>query len=452
MISQELENGNTFKVVLKLAIPAMIAQFINVLYSIIDRIYITNLKVDGDLALTAIGIVAPICTMISSFSALLGQGGGPLMEMYVGKKDLKGARSVLSNAFFMLLVCGIIVPSLFWIFHTPLLNLFGATNNTINFASDYMMYYLLGAPFQIMALGLNYYLTSQGYANKAMFTMILGALVNILLDPLFIFGFNMGVKGAAIATSIAQVVSFIYVFIMLRLKSTEVNVSFGSYNTKTMRKILFLGVSPFIILMTDSLVLVILNMSLKMNVSSDMVDKYILTATIITSFYQLFSMPLLGISGGTGAILSYNYGAKNSKRVKDAEKVITLYALIFTTFCAILSLFIAKPFFNYMTKDTFAYTLANKMVFCYMTPFIILSFQYTFVDGLTALGLANIGIFLSLNRKITNIVCILVLPKFMGGEGVFYAELIADIWSSLCTFTTFMLLINKILKKNEKNN
>ena len=449
MISKDLESGNTFKVVLKLALPAMIAQFINVLYSIIDRVYITNLSENGDLALTAIGVVAPVCTMISSFSALLGQGGGPLMEMSVGKKDIKGARQVLSNAFLMLLICGILIPSLFWVFHTPLLNLFGATNKTIGYATDYMMFYLLGAPFQIMALGLNYYLTSQGYANKAMFTMILGALVNILLDPLFIFGFGLEVKGAAIATSIAQIVSFIYVFIVLRLKSTEVNIGFGSYSLKTMRKILFLGISPFIILMTDSLVLVILNMSLKMNVDSEYVDKYILTATIITSFYQLFSMPLLGISGGTGAILSYNYGAKNSKRVKEAEKVITLYALIFTTICVILSLFLAKPFFNYMTNDTFAYDLASKMVYCYMAPFIILSFQYTFVDGLTALGLANIGIFLSLNRKIVNIVSILILPKFVGGNGVFYAELIADTWASVTTFITFMLLINKILKKNE---
>ncbi len=449
MVSKELENGNVFKVVFKLALPAMIAQFINVLYSIIDRIYISNLKVDGDLALTAIGVVAPVCTMISSFSSLLGQGGGPLMEMSVGKKDLNGARKVLSNAFLMLLICGILVPLIMLIVHTPLLSLFGATDKTIGFANDYMLFYLIGAPFQIMSLGLNYYLTSQGYANKAMFTMILGALVNILLDPLFIFGFNLGVKGAAIATSIAQIASFVYVFIVLRLKSTEVNITFGQYDFKTMRKILFLGVSPFIILMTDSLVLVFLNMSLKMNVETDLVDKYILTATIITSFYQLFSMPLLGISGGTGAILSFNYGARNSKRVKEAEKVITMYALIFTSICLILSIFLAKPFFNYMTKDTFVLSLASKMVWCYMAPFIILSFQYTFVDGLTALGLANIGIFLSLNRKITNIVCILVLPKFVGGEGVFYAELIADIWSSVVSFTTFMLLINKILKKNE---
>lgn len=451
MKSIELESGNTIKVVLKLALPAMLAQFINVLYSIIDRIYITNLPSNGDLALTAIGVVAPICTMISSFSSLLGQGGGPLMEMKVGQKDIDGAKKVLSNAFLMLIISAILIPLIIWAIHTPLLNLFGVTENTYVYANDYMAFYLIGAPFQIMSLGLNYYLTSQGYSNKAMFTMILGALVNIILDPLFIFTFNMGVSGAAIATSIAQIVSFIYVVIVLRLKSTEVKLSFGGYNLKTMGNILLLGISPFIILMTDSLVLVFLNMSLKLNCEGDLIDKYILTATIITSFYQLFSMPLLGISGGTGAILSYNFGAKNSKRVKSAEKVITAMALIFTTLCLILSIFLARPFFNYMTSDSFVRDLACKMVWCYMAPFIILSFQYTFVDGLTALGLANIGIFLSLNRKITNIVLILVLPKFIGGSGVFYAELIADIWSSIVTFTTFMLIINKILKKNESN-
>lgn len=450
MITDELKQGNIIKVVLRLALPAMLAQFINVLYSIIDRIYITNLGEKGDLALTAIGVVAPICTLISSFSSLLGQGGGPLMEMKVGEGNLDKAKKVLSNAFLLLIISGILIPIIILIFHEPILNLFGVTENTKDYANDYMLFYLIGAPFQIMALGLNYYLTSQGYSNKAMFTMILGALVNIVLDPLFIFAFGLEVKGAAIATSIAQIVSFIYVVIVLRMKSTEIKLSFGGYNLKIMWKIIVLGFSPFIILMTDSLVLVILNMSLKLHCDPNEVDSYILVATIISSFYQLFSMPLLGISGGTGSILSYNYGAKNSKRLKKAEFVITAFALIFTTLCVIISIFTAKPFFNYMTDSKFVVDIATKMIWCYMGPFIILTFQYTFVDGLTALGLAKYGIFLSLNRKITNITLILVLPIFMGGEGVFFAELIADIWSSVVTFTVFMLSFNHILKKNEQ--
>ena len=451
MINDELEHGNTLKVVLKLAVPQMLAQFINVLYSIIDRIYITNMSSGGDLALTAIGIVSPICTLIASFSALLGQGGGPLMEMKVGEGKKEEAKKVLSNAFLMLLIFSIIIPLIILIFRIPLLNLFGATEATLDYANQYMMFYLIGAPFQIMSLGLNYYLTSQGYSNKAMFTMVLGAIINICLDPLFIFTFNLGVKGAAIATSIAQIVSFIYVFLILRSKSVEVKISFGSYSFKIMKRILVLGISPFIILMTDSLVLIILNMSLKMHTDASLTDKYILTATIISSFYQLFSMPLLGISGGTGSILSYNFGAKNSKRVKKAEFVITCLALCFTSLCVIISIFAAKPFFNYMTNDSFVLDLASKMIWCYMGPFIILSFQYTFVDGLTALGLAKYGIFLSLNRKITNIILVLVLPIYLNGKGVFYAELIADIWSSIVSFITFMIIINPILKKNETN-
>ena len=449
MVSSELACGNITKTILKLAIPQMLAQFINVLYSIIDRVYISNLAVDGDIALTAIGVCAPVCTMIASFSSLLGQGGGPLMEMKVGQKDVKGAEKILANAFLMLVIAGILIPLIMLIFHKNLLNLFGASESTYNYARDYMMFYLIGAPFQIAALGLNYYLTSQGYSNKAMFTMLLGALINIALDPVFIFGFNLGVKGAAIATSIAQIASFIYVVIVLRLKSTEVKLTVGGYNLKDMKKIVFSGISPFIILMTDSLVLVFLNMSLKMNMESTLADKYILAATIITSFYQLFSMPLLGISGGTGSILSYNFGAKNSLRVKKSEKVITIFALIFTTFSVVLSCFVSRPFFNYMTTDEFVLDLCSKMVWCYMAPFIILSFQYAFVDGLTALGKANIGIYLSLNRKITNILLILILPRFVGGEGVFYAESVADVWSSLTTLVVFLLIINKILKKNE---
>ncbi len=450
MNSIELAQGNITKTVLKLALPAMLAQFINVLYSIIDRVYISNLNTNGDLALTAIGVCAPICTLIASFSSLLGQGGAPLMEMKVGQKDMKGARAMLSNAFLLLLIFGILIPLIILILHEKILYFFGASDNTLSFAKDYMLIYLIGAPFQIIALGLNYYLTSQGYSNKAMFTMVLGAIINIVLDPIFIFGFGLEVKGAAIATSIAQIVSCIYVILILRSKKTEVRLTLGSYNFKYMRKIVTSGLSPFIILMTDSLVLVILNMSLKLNASSDIADKYILSATIITSFYQLFSMPLLGISGGTGAILSYNFGARNTDRVKRSEKVITICALIFTTFSVILSIFISKPFINYMTSDSFVMELSSKMVWCYLAPFIILSFQYAFVDGLTALGKANIGIYLSLNRKITNIVLILLLPKIIGADGVFYAELVADIWSSLTTFTVFMLIFNKILKKNEE--
>lgn len=450
MNSIELAQGSITKTVLKLALPAMLAQFINVLYSIIDRVYISNLNTNGDLALTAIGVCAPICTLIASFSSLLGQGGAPLMEMKVGQKDMKGARRMLSNAFLLLVIFGILIPLVILILHEKILYFFGASDNTLSFAKDYMLIYLIGAPFQIIALGLNYYLTSQGYSNKAMFTMVLGAIINIVLDPIFIFGFGLEVKGAAIATSIAQIVSCIYVILILRSKKTEVRLTLGSYNFKDMRKIITSGLSPFIILMTDSLVLVILNMSLKLNASSDIADKYILSATIITSFYQLFSMPLLGISGGTGAILSYNFGARNTDRVKRSEKVITICALIFTTFSVILSIFISKPFINYMTSDSFVMELSSKMVWCYLAPFIILSFQYTFVDGLTALGKANIGIYLSLNRKITNIVLILLLPKIIGADGVFYAELVADIWSSLTTFTVFMLIFNKILKKNEE--
>ncbi len=450
MNSIELAQGNITKTVLKLALPAMLAQFINVLYSIIDRVYISNLNTNGDLALTAIGVCAPICTLIASFSSLLGQGGAPLMEMKVGQNDMKGARRMLSNAFLLLVIFGILIPLIILILHEKILYFFGASDNTLSFAKDYMLIYLIGAPFQIIALGLNYYLTSQGYSNKAMFTMVLGAIINIVLDPIFIFGFGLEVKGAAIATSIAQIVSCIYVVLILRSKKTEVRLTLGSYNFKDMRKIITSGLSPFIILMTDSLVLVILNMSLKLNASSDIADKYILSATIITSFYQLFSMPLLGISGGTGAILSYNFGARNTDRVKRSEKVITICALIFTTFSVILSIFISKPFINYMTSDSFVMELSCKMVWCYLAPFIILSFQYTFVDGLTALGKANIGIYLSLNRKITNIVLILLLPKIIGADGVFYAELVADIWPSLTTFTVFMLIFNKILKKNEE--
>lgn len=449
-MNEKLEKGNLYKVVLGLCLPQMLAQFINVLYSIIDRLYITNYGSSGEMMFTSIGICAPIITFITSFFYLVGSGGAPLYSILLGEGSSDKSRSVLNNSFILLLVFGIIVPLLVFIFMEPLLNAFGATSNTMEFSKSYLRIYLISSPFTIIALGLNQFLVSGGHTVKAMLTMIIGAVFNIILDPIFIFGFDMGLEGAAVASVISQVISFLYVIYLIVFKN-EIRLGFGNYNLKYIKRILALGFAPFIIAMTDSLCQIALNASIKVHAPVGEVDQYIECATIVQSFYFLFAMPLLGVSGGTGAVLSYNFGARNIDRVKKAEFIITLYGIIFTVLSVVISIFTKKAFVNYFTDDSLVRDIAPKMIMFYMIPFVALTFQYTFIDGLTAIGYARYGIYLSLIRKISMIVFAFTLPYAYGVNGCFYSETYSDFISSAITFTVFMLIFNKILNKRKNS-
>lgn len=453
MSSSSISSGRIWPIVLKLALPAMFAQFINVLYSIVDRIYIAKMPVVGDFALAGVGIVAPICTLITSFSYLIGLGGAPLMAMSLGENNNDNAKKILSNSFLALLILGIIIPLIILLSYEPLLYFFGASDNTFQFAKDYLLIYLIGAPFALMSLGLNQFIISQGYSTKGMLTMLIGAIVNIILDPIFIFSLNMGVKGAALATTISQIISFIYVFIILISKYSNVKIGFKGYSLKIIGRVSRLGFSPFLIGMTDSLISIVLNISIKLY-SKENVDTYITVATLTNTFFQIFSMPLLGISSGTGSILSFNFGARNVIRVKKSEFTILKLALIFTTMATILSFVISKPFLKIFTDDVIITNETLKMIRIFMSGFIILSFQYCFVDGLTALGKAKYAVTLSLIRKISMILLTLLLPLLLGINGCFYAELISDISASIITLIVFLSVFNKILntRKNSKEN
>lgn len=446
MATMDLSKGRIAPLVLRLAFPAMLAQFINVLYSIIDRIYISHLNGIGDLALAGIGIVAPICTLITSFSYLIGLGGAPLMAMSLGEGNRENAKKILSNSFLALLILGIGIPLLVLCVYQPLLYAFGATENTYVFAEEYLLYYLIGAPFALMSLGLNQFIISQGFSNKGMATMLIGAAVNIALDPVFIFACHMGVAGAALATTISQIISFLYVLYILLSRHTGVKITFKGYKGSVILKITKLGLSPFLIGMTDSLISIVLNMSIKLYAKEE-ADAYITVATLTNSFFQLFSMPLLGISGGTGSVLSFNYGARNIRRVKESERAILILALLFTTASTIVSIFLAKPVISIFTRNADIQRECLKMIHIFMAGFIILSFQYCFVDGMTALGKARYAVTLSLIRKVSMMALALLLPLALGVEGCFYAELISDVGASLITLTVFLLVFNRILKK-----
>lgn len=446
MKALNLSQDKEYKIVLRLALPAMLAQLINVLYSIVDRLYISSID-QGAYALAGIGIVAPICTLITSFSYWIGVGGAPFMSRSLGEKNQNRAEAILANSFLALVVVSLLIPLFVLLLYPILLPSFGASENTYDFARDYLLIYLLGAPFSILSLGLNQFIISLGYSTKGMMTMLIGAVINIILDPIFIFSCHMGVMGAALATTLSQICSFLFTIFVLFSKNSQVRISFKGYSFKILRSILLLGLSPFVIAATDSIVCIVLNTSIKLY-ALEAVDEYIMVATITNSFFQLITMPLLGISGGTGAILSFNYGARNMRRVKNGERFILGLALIFTSLSFLLSFFIVNPFLSLFTQDATIASLTRETIRIFMYGIIVLSFQYCFVDGLTALGKAKEAVILSLIRKSLIIGLTLILPLWLQVNGCFYAELVSDVVSSIITLLAFTILFRRMLQKN----
>lgn len=459
MTKINLGQENTLKTIMRLAIPSMIAQLVNVLYSIVDRIYVSNMGQDGSLALIGIGVCAPITTLISSFAFLVGLGGAPLFSMALGAKDEERAKKILSNAFLMLIVLSALLMGLGYLLLEPMLYAFGASDASYPFAKAYMEIYLAGTFFSIISYGLNQFLTAQGESIASMLTILVACLCNVALDPVFIYVFDMGVQGASLATILCQGISFIWVLFYL-FRKARVRLSFGNYSRKIMFQIIRLGLSPFIIMATDSVVLIALNASLQMygNQFDGQGDFYIEVATIVQAFESLITGPLLGISSGTQPILSYNYGAKNIKRIVKAEKQIVIFGLIFTTICFVLSFFVGEGFAkifvglsqNASNLDTQAIIETSaRFIRVYMYGIILLSLQYTLVDGLTGMGQANYSIWLSLNRKVIILLpAIFIFPLLLQHEsGAFYAELLADCTGGIVSTIVYALLTPRILKK-----
>ena len=433
------------KTIFKLAIPAMLGQLVNVLYGIVDRMYIGNIKEIGDIALAGVGVSVPITTLLTSFSYLIGVGGAPLLAMSLGAKKEQEAKKILANGFLAMLVLSIIVPLITLLALDPLLLAFGATNENLVYAHEYMFIYLLGAPFAIMALGLNQFIICQGNSMSGMKTMLIGAIINIILDTVFIFVFKLNVAGAAIATVIAQVASFLYTLFIL-LKKTQVKINFGNYDLKLIGRITVMGLSPFIILATDSVVNICLNSALKNYAGTD-ANMYLTISTITTSFFQLITMSLMGISSGTQAFISYNYGANNYDRVMRGERNILIFAIIFCAVCFGLSFLITKPFIKIFTSDADITIHTTRSIRIFMYGIIPLAFQYCFVDCLTALAKPKAAAFCSLFRKILIISTTFIIPLMLGVMGCFYAEMISDIISSTVTAIFFIIAFPRILHR-----
>ena len=296
--------------VLRIAVPSMLAQFVSVLYSIVDRMYIGNIPVVGDVALAGVGVCGPVVTMVGSVAFLIGVGGAPLMSIKLGEKDEAGARRIMANCFLMLCVSAAALMAGIFPFARRMLLVFGASEATLPYAMPYFTTYLMGTPFALMATGLNQLIVCQGFAKAGMKSILLGAVMNIVLDPVFIFALGMGVRGGALATVLSQMASCAYaVWFLLFSKRAPISITFGGYSLRVMGRVLALGFSPFIIIAMDNVMIIAMNALLQRYGGAAEGDMLVTCATIAQSFMLVVTMPLGGITGGTQSILGYNYGA-----------------------------------------------------------------------------------------------------------------------------------------------
>lgn len=447
-VENDLGRDNINKLVLRIAIPSMLAQFVNVLYSIVDRMFIGNIPVIGEQALAGAGICGPMVTLITSFASLIGIGGAPLLSIRLGAKDEHGARQILANCFVMLLVLSVAIPVLVLSTKSVLLRAFGASDVTYPYANQYMTVYVLGAVFALMSAGMNQFLICQGYAKKGMISVMIGAFTNIVLDPLFIFVFDMGVGGAAFATLISQAASSIYILYYLFSHKVPIRITFGNYHIRVMKKILLYGLSPFIIIAFDSLLIIGMNATLKMYGGSEG-DMYITCATIMQSFFLMITMPLGGITGGTQSILGYNFGAGKVERIRQAIRVIVVLCLVFNV-CMMLVAFTLSPIFvSLFTGNSTYASLSIWAIKISVLGVIPLALQYPFVDAFTGMGLPTYALPLSFMRKFNYFFLLFLLPMIWGAKMIFYVEPIVDGIAGITTTIIFLRNINKILQKRK---
>ena len=437
------------KLLLRLAIPTVTAQLVNALYNIVDRIYIGHIPEVGDLALTGLGVCFPVILFVSAISALVGMGGGSRAVVRMGEGQMDQANDILGNCTALLVLLGAVATVGFLVLQEPMLYLFGATDYTIGYAKDYLTIYLCGSIFVELSLGLNFFITAQGFSTIGMATVLIGAVINIVLDPIFIFGCGMGVKGAAVATITAQGVSALWVVWFLAGRRTKLRLQRSTLRLhwNVLAPVLALGASPFIMQSTESLVNIAFNSSLKAYGGNPAVG----AMTICSSIMQVFSLLLQGLSQGAQPIVGYNYGAGHLDRVRQTFRLLFISSLVFScSTCAVLELFpdLFVALFNDKPELVGIATWALRV---YSGGIFMMGIQFSCQQTFVALGQAKISLFLALLRKIILLIpLILLLPLVLRDNqvlAVFLAEPAADILAASVTGCIFLWRFPKILRR-----
>ena len=436
------------RLLLKLSAPAIAAQIVNLLYNMVDRIYIGHIDKIGDLALTGVGVCFPLIMLISAFAALVGMGAAPRASIFMGKGDKATAEKILGNSFTLLLCVSAVLTVVFVFFAKPILLTFGASENTIGYAMEYMSIYSFGTVFVQLTLGLNAFISAQGFAKISMMTVLIGAVCNIILDPVFIFGLNMGVKGAAIATVISQFISMVWILKFLTGSKTELRIRKENLklNPQIFLPCMALGLSPFIMQATESLISVCFNSSL-LKYGGDIA---VGSMTILTSVMTFSILPLQGLCQGSQPIISYNYGAKNADRVKQGFKLTLVSCLVFSfTVWALVMLF-PQNFIKLFNNNPELVDFASHALRIYMAVNCVFGAQIACQQTFIALGNAKCSLFLALLRKIILLIpLIYILPQFISNKtnAVFLAEPVADIIAVSCTVVLFTVQFRKSMKE-----
>lgn len=436
------------KLLMKLAIPAIAAQLINMLYNLVDRIYIGHIPEVGALALTGVGVCMPIIMLISAFAALVSMGGAPRASIFMGRKDNKTAETILGNCFTLLIIVSLVITTGLLFFQKDLLMLFGASENTIGYSLSYMGIYAMGTLFVQLSLGLNAFITAQGFAKTSMYTVLIGAVVNIILDPILIFGFNMGVAGAALATIISQAISAIWVvtFLMGKKSILKITLPGMKLNKKIILPCIALGLAPFIMQSTESIIAIAFNSSL-LKYGGDIA---VGAMTILTSVMQFSMLPLQGLAQGAQPITSYNYGARNGERVKRVFFSLAKASLVYSTLLWLLIMIAPQMFASIFTPDPTLIEFTKNALRIYMAVSFIFSLQISCQMTLIAIGNVKASVFIAILRKILLLIpLIYILPMFFQDKtmAVYLAEPIADTLSVTFTIILFAYQFRNVLRE-----
>ena len=449
-MSQEVDLGKepVGHLLFILAVPAITSQVVNALYNMVDRMYIGHIPEVGSAALTGVGVCFPIIMIISAFAYLFGMGGAPRASIFMGKKDNDTAEKILGNCTTSLMIIAVLLTVLVLIFQEPLLYLFGASENTIGYAMDYMTIYAIGTIFVQLILGLNAFISAQGFSKISMLTVVIGAVTNIVLDPIFIFGLNMGVQGAAVATVMSQALSAIWAFWFLSGKNTILKLKRENLkiNFHILLPCIALGVAPFAMQATESVLVLCFNSSL-LKYGGDLA---VGAMTILSSVMQFAMLPLQGLTQGGQPIISYNYGAKQGDRVQKAFKLQTISCFSYSSILWLLIMIFPSLFVAIFTSDPQLTEITIWALRIYMAGVLLMGIQISCQQTFIAFGNSKKSAFLAVFRKILVLIpLIYILPMFISDQvfAVFLAEPIADTIAVLTTSTMFYFEMQKKMKE-----
>lgn len=442
-----LGKGKIGAMLLRLSVPAILSQIVNLLYNIVDRIYIGKLP-DGHMAMAGLGIAMPIVMLISAFSLLIGSGGAPLAAIQMGKQKNDEAEKILSISFSLLLISSAVLMTAFMIFKIPILRMFGADDDTISYAANYTAVYLFGTAFVQLTLGLNPFINTQGYTKAGMISVLIGAVANIILDPIFIYGLKMGVKGAALASVLAQILSMLWVLKFLFGNKTKIKIRkcYIKLDFKIIKKILSLGIAPFIMYGSESIILIALNRQLLEFGGNIAVS----SMTIMSSLTQIIVLPLLGLAQGAQPILSYNLGANKIERVKETFKKLFISCLSYSVIIVAAFMLFSKQTVMIFNSNAELVSVTSNAMKIYFAGIFIFGAQIACQQTFLALGKAKQSLILVVLRKLILLVpLIYILPILISDKynAVLLAEPITDIVSTLITIICFWKFYSKNLCK-----